>query len=67
MAMTLELSHQPTHPIFIPWCAGRQPAWAIGTKIVDSISLGASRTPKGAKFIERIEGAILLWYIFRQL
>ncbi len=22
MAMTLELSHQPMHPIFIPWCAG---------------------------------------------
>ena len=22
VAMTLELSHQPMHPIFIPWCAG---------------------------------------------
>ena len=22
MAMTLELSHQPMHPIFTPWCAG---------------------------------------------
>ena len=22
MAMTLELSDQPMHPIFIPWCAG---------------------------------------------
>ena len=22
MAMTLELSHQPMHPFFIPWCAG---------------------------------------------
>ena len=22
MAMTLELSHQPMHPIFMPWCAG---------------------------------------------
>ena len=22
MAMTLELSHQPMRPIFIPWCAG---------------------------------------------
>ena len=22
MAMTLELSHQPMHPIFIPWRAG---------------------------------------------
>ena len=22
VAMTLELSHQPMHPIFTPWCAG---------------------------------------------
>ena len=22
VAMTLELSHQPMHPIFVPWCAG---------------------------------------------
>ncbi len=22
VAMTLELSHQPMHPIFMPWCAG---------------------------------------------
>ena len=25
IAMTLELSHQPMHPIFIPWCAGDSP------------------------------------------
>ena len=33
VAMTLELSHQPMHPIFIPWCAGtlvsRTPGMAL--------------------------------------
>ena len=33
MAMTLELSHQPMHPIFTRWCAGTSPARAIAMKI----------------------------------
>ena len=32
VAMTPELSHQPTHPILIPSVCRHQPAWAIGRK-----------------------------------
>ena len=56
-----------TRSHFHTWVCRHQPAWAIGRKAVDSISLGAFPTPKSAKFIERIEGAILLWYISLQL
>ena len=31
--ITLESFHQPADPFFIPWCAGEQPAWAIGTNM----------------------------------
>ena len=40
VAMKLDLSHQPMLPIFIPWCAGDQPACAIGTKACPGLRSG---------------------------
>ena len=55
MAMTPELSHQPTHPIFTSWCAatGRRQAPAPEQRILPSIHNVLAFAPRGWATIRR--------------
>ena len=47
MAMTLELSHQPMHPIFIPRCAGTSRHKRLVRKHVPDSDPGRIPAPAG--------------------
>ena len=64
VAMTLELSHQPMHPFFIPWCAGtsrherlvRKCAYAAFERAVEPLhSAFSSFRPLNSSFPRRRE------------